>query len=185
MNDMIRLTKYFLLAFIAVFISACAIGPNFQKPVVDTPKQYRISPATADSLITLEWWTLFNDTVLDTFVREALRYNLDVRIAASRIEEARASWCYNRADNFPRLGYEGTIQGGNLSPVLQSGNTSVLSNYYAAPVLSWEIDFWGKYRRATESARAEMMATEVRSKKRDDQSYCRCDHRVFSAFRLR
>jgi multidrug efflux system outer membrane protein len=103
---------------------------------------------------------MFNDPVLDSLVRIALRENYDVRIAAARVEEARAAWRYNRADNFPRLGYEGFIEGGNLNPVLQSGSTDVISSYYAAPVLSWEIDFWGKYRRATESARAEMLATE-------------------------
>jgi multidrug efflux system outer membrane protein len=160
MNDMSRLIKFLMLAMVAVFIYGCAVGPNFQKPVVTSPKEFRFDANAADTFLTLSWWELFSDTVLDTLIREALRQNYDVRIAASRIEEARAAWKYNRADNFPRLGYEGYIQGGNLNPVLQSGSTDVSSSYYAAPVLSWEIDFWGKYRRATESARAEMLATE-------------------------
>jgi outer membrane protein, multidrug efflux system len=157
---MSRLIKFLMLALVAVFIYGCAVGPNFQKPVVTSPKEFRFDANAADTFLTLSWWELFNDSVLDTLIREALRQNYDVRIAASRIEEARAAWKYNRADNFPRLGYEGYIQGGNLNPVLQSGSTDVSSSYYAAPVLSWEIDFWGKYRRATESARAEMLATE-------------------------
>ncbi len=160
MNDMSRLVKFLLLAVVAVFVYGCAVGPNFQKPVVNSPKEFRFDPNAADTFVTLSWWELFNDTVLDTLVRIAIRENYDVRIAAARVEEARAAWRYNKADNFPRLGYEGYIEGGNLNPVLQSGNTDVHSSYYAAPVLSWEIDFWGKYRRATESARAELLATE-------------------------
>ncbi len=157
---MSRLVKFLLLAVVAVFVYGCAVGPNFQKPVVNSPKEFRFDPNAADTFVTLSWWELFNDTVLDTLVRIAIRENYDVRIAAARVEEARAAWRYNKADNFPRLGYEGYIEGGNLNPVLQSGNTDVHSSYYAAPVLSWEIDFWGKYRRATESARAELLATE-------------------------
>lgn len=157
---MSRLVKFILLAVVAVFVYGCAVGPNFQKPVVNSPKEFRFDPNAADTFVTLSWWELFNDTVLDTLVRIAIRENYDVRIAAARVEEARAAWRYNKADNFPRLGYEGYIEGGNLNPVLQSGNTDVHSSFYAAPVLSWEIDFWGKYRRATESARAELLATE-------------------------
>ena len=157
---MSRLVKFLLFAVVTVFVYGCAVGPNFQKPVVNSPKEFRFDANAADTFVTLSWWELFNDTVLDTLVRMALRENYDVRIAAARVEEARAAWRYNRADNFPRLGYEGNIQGGNLNPVLQTGNTDVVSSYYAAPVLSWEIDFWGKYRRATESARAELLATE-------------------------
>jgi multidrug efflux system outer membrane protein len=160
MNNMSRHLKIFLLALVIIGFSGCAVGPNFQKPVTNSPKEFRFDPGSADTFLTLSWWELFNDTVLDTLIRTALRENYDVRIAAARIEEARASMRYTHADVFPRLGYEGYIQGGNLNSVLQSGSTDVVSNYYAAPVLSWEIDIWGKYRRATESARAEMLATE-------------------------
>jgi len=157
---MTRLLKILFLALFVISITGCAVGPNFVKPVVTSPEKFRFNYTGEDTAYTLSWWELFNDPVLDSLVRTALRDNRDVRIAAARIEEAFAAMKYNWADNFPRIGYEGNIQGGNLSPVLINGSTSVVSNYYAAPVLSWEIDFWGKYRRATESARAEMFATE-------------------------
>lgn len=160
MNDMTRLIKYPIIALLAIFIFGCSVGPDFVKPVVDSPKQYRFNSSVSDSIITLSWWELFNDTVLDTLIREALWQNYDVRIAASRIEEARAAWRFKKADNFPKVGYEGNIQGNTLNPVLIDGSTNIKSTYYAAPALSWEIDFWGKYRRSTESARAEMLATE-------------------------
>jgi multidrug efflux system outer membrane protein len=157
---MTRLFKILLLALIVISFSGCAVGPNFQKPVVTSPEKFRFNYTGEDTAYTLSWWELFNDPVLDSLIRISLKENRDVRIAAARIEEAYASMKYNWADNFPKIGYEGTIQGGNLSPVLAYGNTGTVSNYYAAPVLSWEIDFWGKYRRSTESARAEMFATE-------------------------
>lgn len=157
---MTRHLKIFFLALLIVGMSGCAVGPNFQKPVVNSPAEFRFDYSGIDTTEILSWWELFNDPVLDSMIRIALVENRDARIAASRIEEARAAWKYNRADNFPKLGYEGNIQGGNINSVLLAGNTNTISNYYAAPVLSWEIDIWGKYRRATESARAEMMATE-------------------------
>lgn len=155
-----RYLKIILPVLMIMIISGCAVGPNFVKPVVNSPQEFRFDPIGDDTTGILSWWDLFNDPVLDTLIFTALRENKDVKIAAARIEEARAAMRYNKADMWPRLGYEGNIYGGNLNTVLQSGNTDHYSNYYAAPVLSWELDFWGKYRRATESARAEMIASE-------------------------
>lgn len=158
MSDMTRHMKNLILAMVLLSLAGCAVGPNFQKPVVTTPGEYRFDVTGRDSAEVLEWWTLFNDPILDNLIHTALRDNRDVRMAALRIEESRAAMRFTRADMWPRLGYEGYIQGQNLSSVLATGNNTTISNYYAAPVLSWELDIWGKYRRATESARAEMFA---------------------------
>jgi multidrug efflux system outer membrane protein len=136
------------------------VGPNFQKPVVNAPEKYRFDYSGEDSAAIMEWWTLFHDPVLDSLISTAIRENRDVKVAASRIEEARYSVKYNAADMWPRFGYEGNLTWGNLNPILSSGSTGSVGNYYAAPYLSWEIDIWGKYRRATESARDEMFASE-------------------------
>lgn len=142
-------------------LSGCMVGPKYQKPVVQTPGYFTYYDTTLqDSALNLEWWTLFQDPRLDTLIRTALAENRDVRLAAARIEEARAAVGYNRADMWPYLGYEGNIQGGNLNPVLSTGSTTNHNTYYAAPFLSWEIDFWGKYRSATEAAKANLLATE-------------------------
>lgn len=160
MNNMSRHLKIFLLAFIIIGMAGCSVGPNFVKPVVNSPAEFRFDLTGEDTTEILSWWELFNDPVLDTMIRIALIENRDVRIAAARIEEARANMRYNKANMWPYIGYEGNISSGNLNNVLMSGGTDHFTNYYAAPVLAWELDFWGKYRRATESARAEMMATE-------------------------
>jgi multidrug efflux system outer membrane protein len=158
--DMSRTFKYLSLVLLIFLAGSCAVGPNFQRPVVNPPAEFRFDLSGQDSTEILSWWEIFNDPTLDSLVKIALKENRDVRIAASRIEEARAAVGYNKADMWPRIGYEGNILSGNLNPVLSAGSTDFVSNYYAAPVLSWEIDFWGKYRRATESARAELFASE-------------------------
>ena len=158
---MSRHFKSILLALLIIGISGCAVGPNFQKPVVNSPAEFRFDLTGEDTTEILSWWELFNDPVLDTLVKIALKENRDVRIAASRIEEARANMRFNKASMWPYIGYEGNISSGNLNNVLTPpGNTDYFTNYYAAPVLSWEIDIWGKYRRLTESAREEMFALE-------------------------
>ena len=148
------------MALLIVGMAGCAVGPNFQKPVVTSPAEYRFDYLKEDTTEILCWWELFNDPVLDSLISTALLENKDVRIAAKRIEEAYAAVKYNQADMYPRIGYEGNIQWGDMNSVLLRGSMVPYGNYYAAPVLSWEVGFWGKYRRATESARAEMFATE-------------------------
>jgi len=164
MNNMSRHLKIITALLIAAGISGCAVvGPDYQKPVVTSPSQFRFDLSGEDSTDILCWWELFNDPALDSLVKIALKENRDVRIAASRIEEARANMRFNKSFMWPYLGYEGNITSGNINSVmtpLPNNSTKTISNYYVAPVLSWEIGFWGKYRRATESAQAEMMAME-------------------------
>ncbi|MBP6977512.1 MAG: efflux transporter outer membrane subunit [Bacteroidales bacterium] len=156
--------KYSIHLTVILFItilSGCMVGPKYQKPVVQTPAHFTYADTTGqDSAFDLEWWMLFEDPQLEKLIRTALSANKDVRIAAARIEEARASVGYKRADMWPMIGYEANIQGGNLNTVLNSGKTTNHNTYYAAPFLSWEIDFWGKYRSATEAAKADLLATE-------------------------
>jgi multidrug efflux system outer membrane protein len=161
MNNMTRHLKKILLVFLIIGMAGCSVGPNFQKPVVTTPAEFRFDYSGEDTTEILSWWELFNDPVLDTLIRISLMENRDVRIAASRIEEARANMRFNHASMWPYFGYEGNISSGNLNNVLTPpGSTDHITNYYGAPVMSWEIDIWGKYRRLTESAREEMFALE-------------------------
>jgi outer membrane protein, multidrug efflux system len=160
MNNMTRHFKIILLIVLIVSFSGCAVGPDFQKPNVTAPAKFRFDYSNVDTTEILCWWNLFNDPNLDTLVKIALKENKDVRIAAARIEEARANVGYNRADMWPKIGYEGNISSGNLTTVLNNKGTDYFTTWYAAPVLSWEIDFWGKYRRSTESAKADLLASE-------------------------
>lgn len=141
----------------ALSLAGCAVGPDFKPPVVSTPESYRLDIMPVESGVNLKWWELFNDPVLYTLVTTSLENNKDLKIAASRIEQARAFVGFNRADQFPRVDIEGGADTGNF---FGSRSSSTTTNYFIAPVLSWEIDFWGKFSRATESARADLVASE-------------------------
>ncbi len=161
MNSKIK--KSLLLLFgIPVLIytlSNCSMGPDFQKPDVETPAQYRYDSLKVDSVATLKWWDLFNDPVLDTLIITALRENKDLLIAISRIEEARARLGFTGADQYPKLDIKADALRGNIQSK-QFGLEQTNNAFFIGPVLSWEIDFWGKFRRATESARAQLLASE-------------------------
>ncbi|MFO7553881.1 MAG: efflux transporter outer membrane subunit [Desulfobacterales bacterium] len=157
MIEMKKLAQIVTLMMI-VSLTGCAMGPDFKKPVVETPHNFRFSDSQSKEVVNLKWWELFDDPVLYSLVVAALKDNKDLMIAASRIEEARASLGFTRADQYPRLDIEGSARTGNFLGVSRSSTTD--KSAYIAPVLSWEIDFWGKYRRSTEAARAELMASE-------------------------
>ena len=146
------------LLFLLFSFSGCALGPDFMRPVVETPKNYRFLKVPAERMINLQWWRLFNDPMLYTLVTQALSNNKNLKIAASRVEQARAYLGFTRADQYPGFYIEAGAGTGNFAGGSRSDTRNSFG--YVGPVLSWELDFWGKFRRATESARAQLMATE-------------------------
>jgi outer membrane protein, multidrug efflux system len=150
--------EFILLVLVSVLLAGCAVGPDFKEPVTGAPGAYRTQTMPADTTADLKWWELFDDPVLYTLVTTALENNRDLQIAASRIEQARATVGFTRADQYPRLDGQAGASTGNFSG--GSRTTDTTSSVYLAAPLTWEIDFWGKYRRATEAARAELMASD-------------------------
>ena len=149
-------------AFIISFSTGCVVGPDFEPPEIDTPQTYRFSENEIDEIVTLEWWKLFNDPVLVELVNTALKNNKDVLIALSRVEEARANLKFVGADRFPTIEAEGAANRANFA----GGNIldDTLDTAFITGIVNWEIDFWGKFRRATESAKADFIATEYAAK---------------------
>ncbi|MBW1635194.1 MAG: TolC family protein [Deltaproteobacteria bacterium] len=148
-------TPFFMVLF---FLSGCTLGPNFKNPAASAPESYRTPVTVAEGAVDLKWWELFDDPLLFSLVTMALENNRDLRIAVSRIEQARATVGFVRADQFPRLDVEAGAVKGNYSGGSRSPDTN--STVYLAAPLNWEIDFWGKFKRSTEAARAELMASE-------------------------
>jgi multidrug efflux system outer membrane protein len=142
--------------FIIPYLPGCKVGPAYERPEVYSPETYRFDPAMGDTIVNLSWWEIFDDPVLDTLVRTALEQNKDVLQAAARVEAARANVGYKQAEAWPALNVAAGASRGNYAGM----KGDVRNNFYAFPELVWEIDFWGKYRRSTEAARAELMATE-------------------------
>jgi len=149
----------------ALLLSGCAVGPNYKRPSVDVPGTYRGAASqepqqpAAESLGEQKWWEVFQDKQLQDLIHTALQQNYDVRIAATRILEAQAQLGITRADQLP------SISGEALAVNERNPQTKLFRQYETSPnqvdlSLAWEIDFWGKYRRATESARASLLATE-------------------------
>ncbi len=147
-----RTVQIFILLLVLGF-GGCKLGPDFQKPQYTGPDRYRFDSTQTVQTVNLRWWELMDDPVLDTLIKIALNENKDVLVAAARVESARANIGYTKADQWPVFSYVGGIDAGG------SGN-SVSSGFNVYPQFSWEIGFWGKYRRLNEAARAEFMASE-------------------------
>lgn len=140
-----------------IYLAGCKVGPDYEQPQLDSPEAFRFDNELTDTIINLQWWELFQDPVLDTLIAIALEENKDVLQAAARIEAARANVGYTRADAFPTINVAAGASRGNYSGIKAN---SASNSFYAFPELVWEIDFWGKYRRSTEAARAELMSSE-------------------------
>jgi multidrug efflux system outer membrane protein len=160
------------LLLIVLLTAGCTVGPNYKRPNINTPGAYRgvmpqeaAQPAAA-SLGDQKWWEVFQDEELQKLVRTALQQNYDVQIAAARILQAQAQLGITRADQFPSVA-AGAAAIDQRSPQSKSGFGTISNipafNSSANQVnlsLAWELDFWGKYRRSTEAARANLLASE-------------------------
>ncbi len=151
-----------------IFIIGCKLGPNFTKPQINNPTAF-LNDSTFptdsivydstynDSILNLVWWEQFQDTTLQKLIKTALDNNKNYLIAISRIEEARASLGYTRSDIYPSVNIGADATRTNFNGISQ---IDAYSAYSITPSISWEIDFWGKLRRANESAKASLLATE-------------------------
>ena len=138
----------------------CKLGPNYQRPAVATPSQWRSTNPTPDCLANLPWWDVFNDPVLTNLISAALQNNQDLRIAAARVEQAQGNYRIQRASLFPWLNGSADWTRGRSGI---TGRTSGQFDVFGS--LSYEIDFWGRIQRLTEAARAQLLASEEGSKK--------------------
>jgi len=156
---MLKIRIWMPCILLSLLVSGCTrLGPDFEEPIVATPESYRTQVQQVEAADDLQWWKLFDDPYLASLVSMALESNRDIRIAVSRIAQARAAVGFTEADQYPRLDLDGGINRGDFTGTGKSPNTDT-SSYISAP-LSWEIDFWGKFSRATEAARAELIASE-------------------------
>jgi len=167
-----RRTVFTLIA-LALTLAGCMVGPNYKRPAVATPQQFRGAPAsdtsagaaTPDSLAETKWFDLFQDDTVKQLVTNALEKNFDLRIAAERVLEARAQYGIVRGNLFPtvdgQVGFTGTRSSSIGSSRFIPAGAKLSSSYTQATFdLNWELDLWGRLRRLNESARAQYLATE-------------------------
>jgi outer membrane protein, multidrug efflux system len=160
-------------AFVAVVtllvagcVAGCMVGPDYSRPPVLIPNNYRfaVAPATAESIADLPWWEVFRDPVLQELVREALQNNYDLRIAAARVEEARANIGIVRSFLYPQINIQGAGGAQQVSrvtdPPQSFGADRNFQNILLGFGLAWELDVFGRIRREAEAATAVFLATE-------------------------
>ncbi len=147
-----------------VTLAGCTLGPDYRRPVVEAPTAFQYEPkdaaATADTL----WWQQFQDPMLDQLIDEALKHNTNIQIAAANVEQAAAFLTQTRSQLFPALGYgAGAQRERTREPAFASlipNYPNPASAYQAALQASWEIDLWGRIRRQSEAAYANVLATD-------------------------
>ena len=147
-----------------LLLAGCMVGPNYKRPAIDAPGVYRgdsqSSLASSEPLGDEKWWELFRDPVLQQLTRTALEQNYDLRIAASRVLQAQAQLGITRANQFPMVS-AGTQAFSERNPKISSSFPSYEANAGEVDLaVVWNLDFWGKYRRQTEAARASLLASK-------------------------
>jgi len=156
----LRLSAFALLAALA----GCTVGPDYVRPEVDTPTAFRFEEKEVQDLANTAWWKQFQDPVLDGLIDEGLTNSKDLRIAAARVEEFAGRLTTTRSQFYPQIGYGA---GGSrdrvserLATPVPSGTSNPQTTYSAVLTASWEIDLFGRIRRLSEAAEAQLMATE-------------------------
>lgn len=150
------------LALLPLLLPAggCLLGPDYEPPRLEAPAGYRQPAATGASIANLAWWEIYQDPVLQELVRLALAENQDLGIALWRIEEARARYGVTRADQFPSFTYQAGAARVNPSDQFAAGDVGPRNDFTLGLGVAWELDLWGKLRRLTESAQAELLAED-------------------------
>ncbi|HEV8047736.1 MAG TPA: efflux transporter outer membrane subunit [Terriglobales bacterium] len=158
-----------ILILCSAVLTGCAVGPNYKRPIVNIPGTYRGStpeqaaaPASGTASSSLgdeKWWDVFQDKELQALIRAALKNNYDVRIAATRVLQARAQLGITRADQLPSVGAGGNIAS-QQSPTIGPIPAYEITQGQLTASAAYNFDFWGKYRRSTQAARANLLANE-------------------------
>lgn len=156
--------RILVVAVMAASTSACMIGPDYFRPQTDTPEAYRFEPKQVAQTADSEWWKQYNDPVFDQLIGDTLKNNWSAQIAAANVEAAAGILTQTRAPIFPQIGYAGDAGRGRAT---ESGDGAVApgvanpQNFNSAGfTASWEIDLWGRIRRQSEAAEANLLATE-------------------------
>jgi multidrug efflux system outer membrane protein len=157
----VRATRALVAAAAALGVWACAVGPNYKRPPVTVPDRFYGPQAQAEALVLADaaWWHVFQDPVLDALVDEALRNGFDARLAAARVEEARALYGVQRGNLLPDIGYTGGVERVRNDQFVNKDG-EVDTKWTAKLGFNWEIDLWGRLRRLTEQAKAQYLASE-------------------------
>jgi multidrug efflux system outer membrane protein len=152
------------LVLLATVVAGCTVGPDYKRPTVEAPEAWRIDYTAAEDIANTPWWEQFGDPVLNDLVETALRENLDVRIAAARVDQFIGALTATRSQLYPQFGYGAEAGRARASrvgqPPLPPGADPYFSLYQASLGASWQIDLFGRVSRLSEAAQAQVYASE-------------------------
>ena len=152
------------VSLISLTLAGCMVGPDYQRPTVETPASWRVEEKNAQDLANTAWWRQLDDPVLNELIATAIHENQDLFIATARVDQFAARYGVVRSDLYPQLG--ASAQFGQQQVTEKSGNdlpagyNTVTGNQQVLLNASWELDIWGRIRRSTESAKASFLASE-------------------------
>jgi len=161
-----RWQRGWLLAVFALFMHGCTLGPDYQRPAVELPDQYvddaSVAGSSQELLVAADWWQAFDDPLLTELVRAAFEHNADLQQAIATVERADALLKEVGASLWPEIGGSGLASRTRLSEKagqVATGTSAVRSSFRVAAAASFELDFWGRLRRAREAALAQALAS--------------------------
>src|SRR5580658_7149692 len=156
-----KLVRFMASVLAPTLVVGCSVGPNYHRPVVQAPTSFRDlsdnpqAQAQAASYADLPWWQVFQDSQLQELIRIAIKQNYDLQLATERINAARDQVAITRSSLFPQVAANGNFIGG------KEGTFQTKYNFFTSTAdAAFQLDFFGKLRRATEASRAELLATE-------------------------
>jgi len=153
-----------LAVLAAAAVAGCTVGPDYKRPDVDTPSAWRIDYPKAAEVANTKWWEQFGDPVLNGLIETALRENRDVRIAAARVDQFAGALVTTRSQSLPQLGYGADASRAQASrvgqPPIPPGADNQFTLYQASLGASWQLDLFGRVRRLSEAAQAQVYASE-------------------------
>ena len=152
--------RLFIIAT-SLLLAACTVGPDYVKTTVTTPPAWRVDYQEAANLADTAWWQQFGDPALDKLIDSALKNNLDLQVAAARVDQYLGQLQTTRAEFFPQIGAGASAsRQDDTETGLIPGNNGPYNYYQGSISATWELDLWGRIRRANEAARADLLATE-------------------------
>jgi outer membrane protein, multidrug efflux system len=158
------MSKRIVFLVMILMLSSCAVGPDYKRPVINSPASWRVEERAAKDLANTAWWEQFDDPVLNGLIIAAIKENKDLKIAAARVEEFMGRYALTRSGQFTQVGVNGLgIRKGvtqYANPPWPATADNPYSNYQTFLTAGWELDIWGRLRRTTEASRADLLATE-------------------------
>lgn len=153
--------KIIFISTIVLFVAGCAVGPKYSRPKTKDPEGYTQATFKTDSVTNLKWWELYKDSILQSLIYEALDSNLNLMIAAERVEESKAILGFNKANLLPFFDYAARARASEFRDKSSEANVIFPNNSFSIMGnVSWEIDLWGRLRHANRAAYAQLLASE-------------------------